>query len=83
MITSLVTGTAAAAGTLRFEELTRLQAYLILLGLASALTAFGILPLAVFNRHNNTKRWSWQGDDKNKHWLLADIGQPVRTGSLR
>jgi Na+/H+-dicarboxylate symporter/ABC-type amino acid transport substrate-binding protein len=39
--------TAAAAGTLRVDELERLQAYLILFALACAITALGILPLLV------------------------------------
>ena len=37
--------TAAAAGTLRFEELSRLQGYLILFTLACLWMAFGLLPL--------------------------------------
>ena len=37
--------TAAAAGTLRLEELARLQAYLIMFALACLVAAFGILPL--------------------------------------
>ncbi len=39
--------TAAAAGTLRVDELVRLKAYLIVLALACLITAFGILPLVV------------------------------------
>lgn len=39
--------TAAAAGTLRIEELVRLKAYLIVLSLACLVAAFGILPLFV------------------------------------
>ena len=39
--------TAAASGTLRVEEIERLQAYLILFTLACAITALGILPLLV------------------------------------
>jgi Na+/H+-dicarboxylate symporter len=39
--------TAAAAGTLRIEELVRLQAYLIILSLACLIAAFGIFPLLV------------------------------------
>ena len=39
--------TAAAAGTLRLEELTRLQAYLIMFALACVMAAFGVLPLLV------------------------------------
>ncbi len=38
---------AAAAGTLRIEELSRLQAYLIMFGVACAMAAFGILPALV------------------------------------
>lgn len=37
--------TAAAAGTLRVEELSRLQAYLIIFTLACVVAAIGILPL--------------------------------------
>lgn len=39
--------TAAAAGTLRIEELARLKAYLIVLALACLIAVFGILPLFV------------------------------------
>ena len=39
--------TASAAGTLRVDELERLQAYLILFALTCAITALGILPLLV------------------------------------
>ena len=39
--------TAAAAGTLRVDELIRLKAYLIVLSLACLVAAFGILPLVV------------------------------------
>jgi Na+/H+-dicarboxylate symporter/ABC-type amino acid transport substrate-binding protein len=39
--------TAAAAGTLRVDELVRLKAYLIVLSLACLIAAFGILPLLV------------------------------------
>ncbi len=39
--------TAAAAGTLRIDELIRLKAYLIVLSLACLVAAFGILPLLV------------------------------------
>jgi ABC-type amino acid transport substrate-binding protein len=39
--------TAAAAGTLRIDELVRLKAYLIVLSLACLIAAFGILPLVV------------------------------------
>ncbi|CAK8996885.1 C4-dicarboxylate transport protein 1 [Durusdinium trenchii] len=39
--------TADAAGTLRVDELSRLQAYLIIFGLACAITTFLILPLLV------------------------------------
>ncbi len=39
--------TAAAAGTLRVDELVRLKAYLIVLSLACVIAAFGILPLVV------------------------------------
>ncbi len=39
--------TAAAAGTLRIDELVRLKAYLIILSLACLIAAFGILPLIV------------------------------------
>ena len=41
----LFTLTAAAAGTLRFEELSRLQGYLIIFTLACLWMAFGMLPL--------------------------------------
>ncbi len=37
--------TADAAGTLRLEELSRLQAYLIMFALACVAAAFGVLPL--------------------------------------
>lgn len=43
----LFTLTAAAAGTLRIDELSRLQAYLVMFTLACAVAAFGILPLLV------------------------------------
>jgi len=39
--------TAAAAGTLRVEELARLQAYLILFTLACLVAAFAVLPLLI------------------------------------
>lgn len=39
--------TADAAGTLRVDELSRLQAYLIIFGLACAIATFVILPLLV------------------------------------
>jgi Na+/H+-dicarboxylate symporter/ABC-type amino acid transport substrate-binding protein len=39
--------TAAAAGTLRVEELSRLQAYLIMFTLACLVAAFGVIPLLV------------------------------------
>lgn len=39
--------TAAAAGTLRLDEMSRLQAYLIMFTLACTLAAFGILPALV------------------------------------
>ena len=41
----LFTLTAAAAGTLRLEELSRLQGYLIIFSLACLWMAFGVLPL--------------------------------------
>ncbi|MCD0462924.1 cation:dicarboxylate symporter family transporter [Roseiconus lacunae] len=41
--------TAAAAGTLRFEELVRLQAYLIMYAMASIVTAYVVLPAIVCN----------------------------------
>jgi Na+/H+-dicarboxylate symporter/ABC-type amino acid transport substrate-binding protein len=41
----LFTLTAAAAGTMRLEELSRLQAYLIIFTLACTLAAFAALPL--------------------------------------
>lgn len=37
--------TAAAAGTMHFEELYRLQAYLLIFVIASAVATFGALPL--------------------------------------
>jgi len=39
--------TAAAAGTMHFEELSRLQAYLLIFVVASAVATFGALPLLV------------------------------------
>ncbi len=39
--------TASAAGTLRLEELSRLQAYLLLYGLVCLLSVFGVLPILV------------------------------------
>ncbi len=39
--------TAAAAGTLRMEELSRLQAYLMMFTVACVIAAFGILPALV------------------------------------
>lgn len=39
--------TAAAAGTLRLGDLSRLQAYLLMYSLACVLIAFGVLPLLV------------------------------------
>jgi Na+/H+-dicarboxylate symporter/ABC-type amino acid transport substrate-binding protein len=39
--------TAAAAGTMQFEELSRLQAYLLIFVVASAVATFGALPLFV------------------------------------
>ena len=45
--TRAVRATAAAAGTLRVDELVRLKAYLIVLALACLIAAFGILPLVV------------------------------------
>lgn len=39
--------TAAAAGTMQFEELSRLQAYLLIFVLASLVATFGALPLLV------------------------------------
>lgn len=39
--------TAAAAGTLRLEEISRLQAYLIAFTLVCSIAAFGILPVLV------------------------------------
>jgi Na+/H+-dicarboxylate symporter/ABC-type amino acid transport substrate-binding protein len=39
--------TAAAAGTMGFDELSRLQAYLIMFTLACLVAAFGVLPLLV------------------------------------
>lgn len=39
--------TAAAAGTLHLEELSRLQAYLIVLAITASFAAFGVLPLLV------------------------------------
>lgn len=44
--------TAAAAGTLRVEELARLQGYLIIFTLACVVAAFGILPLLVSSLTN-------------------------------
>ena len=44
--------TASAAGTLRVDELERLQAYLILFSLASAIVALGIFPLLVSSLSN-------------------------------
>ncbi|WP_168205198.1 cation:dicarboxylate symporter family transporter [Bythopirellula goksoeyrii] len=38
---------AAAAGTIRIEELSRLQAYLIMFTIACVIAAFGVLPLIV------------------------------------
>lgn len=39
--------TASAAGTLRLEEVARLQAYLLLYGFVCLLSVFGVLPLLV------------------------------------
>ncbi|KAA5542223.1 cation:dicarboxylase symporter family transporter [Roseiconus nitratireducens] len=39
--------TAAAAGTVRIEELSRLQGYLMMLGMTCAVATLGILPLLV------------------------------------
>ena len=39
--------TAAAAGTMRIEELSRLQAYLLIFIVASIVATFGALPLFV------------------------------------
>lgn len=39
--------TASAAGTFRVEDLSRLQAYLVLYGLVSAVCIFGVFPLLI------------------------------------
>ncbi len=48
----LFTLTAAAAGTLRLEELSRLQGYLIMFTLASLVAAFAVLPLLLSSLTN-------------------------------
>ncbi len=48
----LFTLTAAAAGTLRLEEMSRLQGYLIMFTLACLMAAFGVLPLLLSSLTN-------------------------------
>lgn len=48
----LFTLTAAAAGTLRLEELSRLQGYLIMFTLACVVAAFAVLPLLLSSLTN-------------------------------